>query len=57
MYFGFTVNEDRKLSNHSNLKCKLYSKDVSAKLDETSNLLKHLHHQNEVSEISYAQAV
>ena len=52
--FGFTPDEDRKPTNYSNPKCKLCSKDISAKFGNTSNLLKHLHlhHHNEFSEIS-----
>ena len=41
--FGFTPDEDRKPMNYSNPKCKLCSKDTSAKFGNTSNLLKHLH--------------
>ena len=57
-YFGFTPDEDGRPTNCSNPKCKLCFKDVSAKFGNTSNLLKHLrlHHRNEFSEISRAQA-
>ena len=41
--FAFTPDENRKPMNYSNPKCKLCSKDISAKFGNTSNLLKHLH--------------
>lgn len=57
-YFGFTPDEGGRPTNYCNPKCKLCFKDVSAKFANTSNLLKHLrlHHRNEFSEISRAQA-
>ena len=55
-YFGFTPDEDGKPINYSNLKCKLCCKDISPKFDNTSNLLKPLHHRNKFSKISHAQA-
>ena len=57
-YFGFPPDEDGRPTNYCNPRCKLCSKDVSAKFSNTSNLLKHLrlHHRKEFSEITRAQS-
>jgi len=55
--WNFTTDEEERLTNCCLTKCKLCFKDVSVKVSNTSNLLKHLclHQHSKFAAVSYIQ--